>query len=322
MSPSDAHRPRLNRRAIAALVVLLVMAVIAGGLSWRLRHLDIGPHVEHAGGIYAAFRTDPWMQRVVRRITGGMASTQHSIRFAPGRVSDDWLARHRFRIDALDRLSLTLSSPAITDAGVEQLATANGLVWLDLSQSQVTDAGLLALTELPLLTTLHLEETSVTDAVIPDLIAMPRLQSINLAGTAITDLGLSSLPPGKIMGLGLDSKQLTDRVVGSPPCQSAFFWFGLYDATDESVALLSKLSIKGSLLIQGDGLTEAGLKDIENLILGGQLHAVEFRDVSIAEERLQALRKLNPSCSVQAGTTEELERILDRSRPVSNDSIF
>jgi hypothetical protein len=308
------RRSLLPRRSIFWLAaVIALLTGFAAAWQWQMAQVDIRQAVEDAGGLYDSRRSGSLVQSLMAKLNG-ISTVSHVIRFAPGRVSDEWLERNRSRIDALAKLSLTLSNSRVTDEGIAQLATASGILWLDVSESSITDTGVAILKQLPALTTLDLQDTRLTDASIKVLSSFPRLASLSLAGTDITDEGIARLPAGAIRSIALDAKQLTPISMESPILQGALVSFGLYDADDKAVARLLELNIGFHLTVQGEQVTNESLPVLEELIRSGTLRHVELLDVELTEDEVRSLKQIKASCAVNAMTTSYLERVRNSSR--------
>jgi len=88
----------------------------------------------------------------------------------------------------------SLAGTNFGDAGIDALTpVAANLRWLDLGGTAVTDAGLERIASMYNLTRLHLERTAIDDSGLERLSGLANLEYLNLYGTAITDAGLQTL---------------------------------------------------------------------------------------------------------------------------------
>ena len=104
------------------------------------------------------------------------------------------------------------SNPAVTDAGLANLAGLSHLEYLGLRGTPTRDDWLANLTGLSRLSTLYLGDTPITDAGLAYLADLPRLQNLGLAETAVGDAGLRHV--AKMNGLtilGLWGTKVTGR---------------------------------------------------------------------------------------------------------------
>lgn len=102
---------------------------------------------------------------------------------APSRCDDAVIARlqpvARYIVEA------ELARTAVTDAGLESLATFDNLRSLDLSHTSVSSAGMAALARLPQLQTLNLTATGIDDAGVEALRTRPTLRRLYVFGTRV-----------------------------------------------------------------------------------------------------------------------------------------
>jgi uncharacterized membrane protein/mono/diheme cytochrome c family protein len=93
-------------------------------------------------------------------------------------------------------VNLGLAGARADDASLDLLAgLEEALVELDLSRSAVTDAGVERLASFARLQRLRLDHTAVGDAALATLGTLGELEVLNLVGTAVTDEGLGRLAP-------------------------------------------------------------------------------------------------------------------------------
>jgi len=171
------------------LVVVLVGAVFAGWVRWRMRWAQDNRErraatigwIEDKGGRHDAIRrvlrSRSWLERLFD--DPGRASAATSV----------WMVN-------LDRTQ-------VIDSDLEQLKALTNLEELRLSDTQITDAGLAHLKGIPKLKILSLNGTPVTDAGLEHLRELSSLERVGLSETRVTDAGLEHLK-------GLTNLQVVD----------------------------------------------------------------------------------------------------------------
>jgi hypothetical protein len=142
----------------------------------------------------------------------------------------------------LQVLLLDHAGNAISDAGCQALARAEGLVHLRIRGGDIGDAGLAHLARLPRLKVLNLPQCRCTDRGIASLAALPRLESLRLGSPYATDVGMESLE--KFPALR----------------QLHFIDLALTDAALPHLAALPRLE---SLYLDGGRFTEEGLARLQ-----------------------------------------------------------
>lgn len=156
-----------------------------------------GPYIVSADGVVKTVRdVHPETLRGMATIDGGeevaLAYTEGRglISFTAPPVTDDALMRFPHWPQVQD---LQLIRTRITDAGLDCLAAAENLSWLDLSDTPISDVGLKRVAGLRNLWGLDLSGTQVTDAGLKHLTALKSLKVLDLSRTQITDEGLRQL---------------------------------------------------------------------------------------------------------------------------------
>ncbi len=106
-----------------------------------------------------------------------------------------------------------VAGATFSDADLKKLAAVGrDLVWLDLSRTAITDAGLNALATMPNLEHLDLRDTAVGDAGVAALAPLANLRTLGLYGTAVTDEGVPSIQRlAGVTRLYLGGTRVTDR---------------------------------------------------------------------------------------------------------------
>ncbi len=315
---SSANQSRKRRRLT---IVILTAATCAVGYDlWRSAGSELKTEVEQAGGRHIAYRPNSLIQSWLRQLNG-TPSTTHIIRFAPGRINDKWLERNQPRLDDLKNLQLTIKSPNVSDDGVAHLATAQGLTSLDASRTTLTDQSTKTLSQLPSLLSLVLSDTQISDASIANFNQMPALNSLDVSGTDITDSGIAQLR-AKLLGVGLDSRQLTPKSIGAPILQARLNYLTLYDADAQSIDLLIKVPVGLYITIQGERVNSKSMVALESLIEAGSFRNLTLLDTQLNDDEISKLKQLKTGINVQTMTTLELDRLINRSTPVSNSDLW
>jgi hypothetical protein len=92
-----------------------------------------------------------------------------------------------------DLLSLTLSSPRLTDAGLQHLRHLTNLLELTLDHCTITDAGLAQVVLCQNLKQLRIQNLRVSDAGVAHLAQLAALESLDLSGLEIGDEAIEHL---------------------------------------------------------------------------------------------------------------------------------
>ncbi|MCA8992141.1 MAG: hypothetical protein KDA88_09195 [Planctomycetaceae bacterium] len=256
-APLPADPPNQTRRWW--LILLLVLFAIMAGILFLQRDDGLQQAVEAQGGHYYEFDSNPFLTRYIVQLLNRRPTRLHWIHFFDGGVDDEWLIEHADEINDRPNLLLTLRDPAISDAGLAPLASADVFMY-DLQGSSVTDA---SLNKLP-----------------------PSLQYLNVARTNVTDAGVQQLVSVPT-GLTIDGRQLTENSASTFTTRSFFNSLQILDATNESIEHLSQISVRHELVIQGSGVTSESLPAFKKMPKPQRLVLI---DVSLADKELDELR--------------------------------
>lgn len=104
-------------------------------------------------------------------------------------------------------LRLNLWRDAITDEGIQHLASLVNLQWLNLDNTQLSDSGLPALKTMKECTFMHLGSTGVTDSGMLQLEGLKKLKDLKVTRTAVTEVGAQQLTDA-IPGLNVQLKYI------------------------------------------------------------------------------------------------------------------
>jgi len=108
-----------------------------------------------------------------------------------GSVNDDTLAA--FAPVGADLQFLEMGTSAVTDAGMQHLASFPQLRVVFLTGATITDAGAATLAQLQHLELIDLKGTAITDATLERLAGLPRLRWLRVEGTQVTSEGIRKI---------------------------------------------------------------------------------------------------------------------------------
>jgi hypothetical protein len=225
--------PRRRRTWIA----LAVLALIAGGIAWRVTRESPEDLVERLGGkVTKTYFGSEWSEWALRFVPGGARvlsdlSTPVGIDLIK-RDADDETVRQIAQFDHLQVLlldqtgvtdaackelaklkelrALTLSKTNVSDEGLYYLRNSTQLAELDLHDTRVTGFGLRHLQEMANLKELSLANTRVCGRNLEHLAALPNLQTLDLSGTPISDDDVERLRGLRVIVLHLRDTQVTE----------------------------------------------------------------------------------------------------------------
>ncbi len=228
---------------------------------------------------------------------------------------------------------LELPCVKLTDAGLQQLKSLPRLKTLNLAQSRITGAGLACLAASDGLETLSLSSTRLDDAGMANLRLFPNIESLDLAGTDIGDDGLAnlenlrqmrSLSIGQMGHVALHSLGIPLSLGHETPRGGARI-------TDAGIAHLAGLTKLESLRLTGIKLSDAGLAHLANL---KQLQTLELSGTRVTSKGLAGLTQMPQLKSLNLANTDidddglrllgaitSLERLDLRWTDVSDDGL-
>lgn len=123
------------------------------------------------------------------------------------RISDDDLAE----LVPLSLGQIHLAETAVTDVGMEHLATMKTLSLVNIEDTQIGDEGLAKIVTLPRLGDLRLKGSQVTDQGLNRLSSVPNLWRLSIGGSSISDESLKHLTGLlKLSGLTVTSSSVSD----------------------------------------------------------------------------------------------------------------
>ena len=195
------------------------------------------------------------------------------------RVSDAGLV-HLKNCDALE--GLWLNFPQMTDDGLKNLSRMQNLKSLQLfgyqflSKSRLHGHGLRYLRDARGLTELFISDHAINDEGMAELANFPNLQKLSLISADVTDAGLAHLA-------GLHSLQeldLSERTIDSPVVR----------ITDAGLRHLAGLSNLQSLLLDGSGVSTAGVAELLNAV--GGIEHLSLNYTNIGDDDVDALLSL------------------------------
>ncbi|MHC5060600.1 MAG: redoxin family protein [Planctomycetota bacterium] len=169
---------------------------------------------------------------------------------------------------------LSLSRTAITDAGLEHLAGAEGLKVLSLEETRITDEGLENLANLEAMEELVLNKTVVSDAGLVHLKGLSKLRVLHLQDTKISDAGLAELK-------GLSKLEM--------------LWLGDTKVTDPGLVNLVGLTELQSVDLASTRITDAGLVHLRGL---GKLRELSLRQTDVTQKGYRQLRSALKGCKI------------------------
>lgn len=237
------------------------------------------------------------------------------------RVTDDDLSR---LLPLTDLGFLDISSTAVTDRGMEVLASFKELTHLYLSKNTVGDEGIASLQGLTHLKHLDLGHTRITDLSLPLLARIPKLDTLSLEGTEVTAAGLIPLLPraGKITihsnnSRIRDADVLRHKVARLFPGNTTLNLIR-GDLTDEDLPEMLHMPGLENLSLSGNSISDAGLstvgrmKFLVNLWLDGnpisdaglshlwgldRLRTLDLRGTKVTGKGIGELKKRLPDVS-------------------------
>ncbi len=169
-------------------------------------------------------------------------------------------------------ITLAFQGALTSDATLEALQDASGLISLEFSECPLTDGGLPYLRPLQKLQRLSISGSAITDEGLPALAGLVSLQTLSLYSTNVEGDGLGNLP-ASIIRLSVMSSKLTDRA-----------------ATEVAkLTSLEELTLSSPLLSDQAIDSLASMSSLRKLRLGGE---------SIGEAELERLRQALPDCEV------------------------
>jgi hypothetical protein len=162
---------------------------------------------------------------------------------------------------------LHLGSTQISDAGIEHLVRLKGLKNLELRDAPaVTDAGLAQLATLPKLQWLSISHADVTDTGVAHLAAMDNLFMVRLGQVPVTDAGVAYLRRLPLKDLWLTETPITDVALEHIGNMTTLTYLALRDVniTDAGLDRLHRLSNLEYLHVVGTKVTSDGVARLKS----------------------------------------------------------
>ena len=195
------------------------------------------------------------------------------LRFDGSAITDDWLDH----VAALPISKLGLSHTAVTDEGLENVATLKHLEGIDLwGSTNITDKGLTHLADTKL-TRLSLPDTNITDSGLQHISGLTTLKELPLWSTGIGDAGLEYLKDlRELEHIRLDSTQVSDA--GLPHLHG-----------------LKKLK---SVWLAGTKVTIEGVKNLFSELPHVEDVTLQFTELQKDHSGLTILQRMRPECRI------------------------
>lgn len=195
-------------------------------------------------------------------------------------------------LTALESLVILVTSPGITDRGLDQLKGLVNLSFLSVSSPGITTAGLDALRDMSRLAMLNVRDSKVAD--LAPIRHLTGLASLSLPSSRIDDAGLAHLGELKALTyLNLSRSRITDAGLAHVGKLTALTILILDDTAigDAGLAQLAGLDELGALSLAGTRVTDAGLLPLQGMKLCEQ---VDVRRTKVTEAGLAAARQKGP----------------------------
>lgn len=192
-------------------------------------------------------------------LNGLMVSIHDEFVTDDGRISDTVFAH----LQDVPKLLLGLSSPRVSDLGLEQLKSQTNIEMLTLQHTNVTDDGLRHLSEMKQLMVLSLTGTKVTDTGVAHLAQLHNLIELDLDCKGISDAGLPHLKGlTKLDSLALNETQITDDGLVNLKGLTKLKYLELANTkvTDAGLDELKGLTALEELVLVGTQVTDDGVK--------------------------------------------------------------
>ena len=263
--PTPSPRHRWLRFSLASLLVVTTVFCITLAVVFNRvrRQRDAVAAFEAAGGTISyrqPYRTSraasdplpgpPWLLAVVSE---DFFREPKSVWLCNTSAGDKLLAEHLGGVWRAEHLSIV--SPQVTDASMDEVAKLTELRTLYLTCPQITDVGLRKLTRLKKLTTLAIGSPQMTDEALTDLASLPQASTLRLDCPLLTPEGVRLLKGmGAITSVGSlrDSRNGPTVEVLSHSCLNV-----LVDvSTSEAIQLIAD---QYGLIIKIDSISQSSL---------------------------------------------------------------
>lgn len=285
----ELRQPRSARsRWLWGFTVLLLVGVVVGGSRWW-NSRQFTARVERVGGKYYQAK-DPTpvtfalaVERILNVISGSEVPVFDVIEFTPGIIDDHWLRDNRSAIAGMSNLTLVMRGSQITTTGLSYLSGLECLHSIDLSDTNLADSSLSHVVTHPNLVNLSIHGTGISDTALAALVQMPHLVAVGIDSTQATYTGITHL--AKCPKLEI---------------------LNLYDANDDNVAQLSRLSGLEFLTLHDAQFSDKSLTSFKSI---PKLSLLTFIDCDLSDEHLTQFQTALPACQVQRITSQQIEDI-------------
>jgi len=210
---------------------------------------------------------------------------------------------------------LRLDHTTITDDGVAHFADLRNLEELDLSNTGITDAGMVTLGRLPRLTSLSLRDTAITQAGWPLLQSLKQLKHLKVSGCKDGDA--AALAARALPGLRRLDLKRTGLTNAGLHALAQYETLEVLDASSNPIgdAGLSYVSTLASLVMLNLAMTEVTDKCLEQLIACKQLRELNVLATAITPLGCGQLEKMLPACVVMHNYIDDHENDLHEDIP-------
>lgn len=218
--------------------------------------------------------------RFFSRLLGAKDQRLHHIRFVNGTINDDWLKRHRDKIENL-----------------------SAQTWITLEQSRVSSDGLATLRGMSDITTLILSGTPLTGDALEHLATMPDLWNLDISETGIPDDALAVLKQFPVLQcITVDASQATELGLGHISEIPQLLTVSLVKPTDETLSWLRNALY---LTVEEATITPRMIMSFKSMARLSSLTLTACQFIDCSEEQLRAAL---PNCQIKLLSNNEVER--------------
>lgn len=210
----------------------------------------------------------------------------------------------RLPADGVDKLMIVV--PAISTAGLADIAHLTGLTRLSVTAQRLIGSAAEAAAALAALT--QLDEVHVTipeadDAFVRQVVGLPLLQELYLNAGGVTDAGLAELARARgLRSLMLGTPSVSDaglaEIVEAGLPELSTLLLRAPETTDEGLGHVARLTGLKVLHVTAPKVTPAGLRRLAAL---SRLTTLDFADTPVDDEAVDALARLTELRSLGLG---------------------
>jgi len=236
----------------------------------------------------------PWFLTVLPKKWGFLALRSTDVRLDGGVWDDGDLAN----LSGMSYLhSLSLHNTAISDSGLEMLATLPQIEYLRIDRSKITDQGLSHLAALSNLKAIKIIDSPIEGSGLEALKSLGQLRVLWLKATLIDDSGMSHLNLESLEELRLSGAMFSDRGLQNLGRMTRLRVLDLDSTgiTGAGIRYLRSLSRLRALDLSG---TRVGDDGVEDLVVLQSLEDLDVQETTISAAGIRKLKSGLPNARI------------------------